>query len=100
MKLQDAINHEQWYYTREPGHPLDEANNPITRTVLAAARLVADPPPEALKVLDGYPDLYEFSPKQVEALETLGVKMFSVKNEYIVQNVLDGLAAFTPQGDD
>ena len=61
--------------------------------VVDAARQVVNPDNETLAMLNGHPDLYEFSRKQVEALETLGVKMIPVKNEYIIKDVLDGVTA-------
>jgi hypothetical protein len=44
-------------------------------------------------VLDGYPDLYEMAPQKVEALSTLGVKMWPTNNGFIITSVLDALAS-------
>ncbi len=95
QELQTALDRSDNWWDDLYGQDQEDAG-----LILDAARMWLNAPPEALKMLDGYPDLYEFSPKQVEALETLGVKMFPVKNEYIVQNVLDGLAALTPRDTD
>lgn len=42
-------------------------------------------------LLDGYPDLYELSPKIVEGLEALGVKLWPTRNRYVVRSVFEAL---------
>ena len=59
-----------------------------------AARKVANPD---LTMLDGYPDLYEIGPKQLAALETLGVNVAKVPNAYIIFTVTAGITS-APDG--
>ena len=83
-ELQDAL-------TRIP----EDWNGSVTwrKPVLVLRKVAWQVANPDLTMLDGYPDLYEISPKQVAALETLGVPLSKVPNAYIIGNVISGITS-------
>ncbi len=82
--LQDALKRRDTWWNDSNDHQRLKDR----QMFVDAARKVANPD---LTMLDGYPDLYEIAPKQLAALETLGVNVAKVPNAYIIGNVIAGI---------